>query len=270
MKLNKIKLGEISPYQDHYNKSLIRPIKRDFSHMSGTYSKGKDTWTTFEFSWLDISGKPTAKIVEFIFPSDSKYLIESKSFKYYLNSFNNTKFRSEKDVSIILKKDLDSCSKSEVEVKIYSLCEYSRNFLPDLPGENLDNLSVEIVDYLVNTDYLNLEIETIVEDSVNSNLLRTNCPVTNQPDWGSVFIWYIGKKINHEGLLKYIVSFRQHNGFHEYCIEKIYSDIMLKCRPKKLVVYGRYNRRGGLDINPLRYNCPHYIKNLDKIRLIRQ
>jgi 7-cyano-7-deazaguanine reductase len=206
---------------------------------------------------------------ELFYDCNSPKLIESKSLKLYFNSFNNTRIQNIEELERIVKRDLEACIETEVSVKIYSL-EQARQFAlsQTLTGECIDGLDIECSVYSVEPSFLGVE-HLDVEEVLYSDLLKSNCLITNQPDWGSVHIAYKGKKINREGLLKYLVSFRNHNEFHEQCIERIFVDIMNNCKPELLTVYGRYTRRGGLDINPYRSTETTTLDRKNN-RLIRQ
>ena len=267
-------LGKKSAYKTTYDASLLFAIprveKRDELGIKGKPDfQGVDIWTAFEVSWLDCKGKPQVRIATFVIDAHSPNIIESKSFKLYLNSFNNSQFDNDEAVRSTMKQDLQSAAKSEVVVKLYRLSEYPQMLSNTFPGVLLDDLDVEIATYMTGPKYLKTEGEGIVSEVLSSDLLKSNCLVTDQPDWGSVMIEYEGKKINHEGLLKYIISFRNHNEFHEQCVERIYTDILKHCQPQKLLVYARYTRRGGLDINPVRSNF-EYHESLNMLRLVRQ
>jgi 7-cyano-7-deazaguanine reductase len=216
---------------------------------------GFDLWTAFELSWLNAKGKPVVGIGEFTLPHSSTNLIESKSFKLYLNSFNQTRFDSVEQVSAAMQKDLSQAANGQVGVKLYpGLDGYSAQ-IDALPGINIDDLDIAVDDFDFKPEYLigaTSEQAEIVTETLSSNLLKSNCLVTNQPDWGSVVIHYQGRKIDRERLLRYLISFRQHNEFHEQCVERIFNDIKQSCQPEKLSVFARYTRRGGLDINPFR------------------
>ncbi|WP_321277479.1 NADPH-dependent 7-cyano-7-deazaguanine reductase QueF [Thiomicrorhabdus indica] len=252
-------LGQHTPYCSEYDPSLLFPIprqeKRDELGIKANSLpfNGLDIWTAFEISWLNSKGKPVVRIAEFAFQVSSPNLIESKSFKLYLNSFNGTRFESEQDVIELMEKDLSDASGAPVVVDFKTL-EGHELLFGDLPGENIDDLDIEINEYQVDTSLLKTLDEEVDEETLNSHLLKSNCLVTSQPDWGSVVVRYSGKKIDEASMLKYIISFREHNEFHEQCVERIFTDIMKVCRPVKLTVYARYVRRGGLDINPYRSN----------------
>ncbi|MDR3478188.1 MAG: NADPH-dependent 7-cyano-7-deazaguanine reductase QueF [Gammaproteobacteria bacterium] len=265
-------LGKKSSYISHYQPDLLFPIprqlKRDEIAVPAILPfNGVDIWNGFEISWLNIKGKPVVAMGEFIFPCSSPNIIESKSFKLYLNSFNNTPFESLDKVTGIMMRDLSLAAKSPVQVKLTALADFPPTQIQSFSGVNLDLQDIACDTYLVTPDYLITE-ETLVSESVFSDLLKSNCLVTGQPDWGSLQIQYTGKKIQHAGLLKYIVSFRNHNEFHEQCVERIFMDILKRCRPEKLTVNARYTRRGGLDINPYRSNESEAMPA--NIRLCRQ
>ena len=266
-----IPLGEKTEYITTYTPDLLYPIARQIGRTEIGVGKelpfyGYDVWNGYELSWLNAKGKPEVAIGELIFPITSVNLIESKSLKLYLNSFNSSKFSSIEEVSKMIIKDLSASVQAEVGVKIIHINDYQEKLF-NLSGICLDNNNITCDKYNINPNYLLVEeIET--EEILYSHLLKSNCLVTGQPDFASVQISYQGNKINHQGLLKYIVSFRDHNEFHEQCIERIFVDIMRKCAPKQLTVYGRYTRRGGLDINPYRSTYQNYLaKNM---RLYRQ
>lgn len=253
--IEKSPLGKSTEYIDHYTPELLFPIarkqKRDEIHVPDLLPfKGIDIWTAFEVSWLNEKGKPIAAVAEFIFPCTSPYLIESKSFKLYLNSLNQSVFSSMDEVTKILSKDLSQAAGAAVSVKLISAGEYHVQ-LGKFEGYCLDNLDISCDTYEVTPEFLRTG-NHYAEEVFYSHLLKSNCWATGQPDWGSVQIRYTGKKIDQEGLLKYLVSFRDHTEFHEQCVERIFMDVMARCQPERLTVYARYTRRGGLDINPYR------------------
>ncbi len=256
-----LSLGKQVDYEFEYNPGLLQGVPRSLSRDtlnlagSGLPFDGIDTWTGYELSWLNLKGKPNVAILECHVPITSKNLIESKSFKLYLNSFNQTKFASAEDVRQVLQADLSACAGEPVEVKLILPEQFSSLQFQEFTGTLLDSLDVEIDQYSPNTQYLTVaKNETGIQETLVSHLLKSNCLITSQPDWASIQIRYEGKAIEHEGLLKYLISFRQHNEFHEQCVERIYNDIMQHCQPDKLTVCARYTRRGGLDINPFRSN----------------
>ena len=274
-KENKSELGKQSTYDGHYNPTRLYPIPRaekreeiDIAPNAIPFY-GFDAWNHYEVSWLNHKGKPIVAVAEIVYDCHSPNIIESKSLKLYFNSLNNTKFSSAKEVSSVIKKDLEKMLISQVDVKLHPLHTITHLALAtSLHGESIDDLDIDCSTYQVAPTFLSTD-NKIVKECLYSDLLKSNCLVTGQPDWGSVQIIYKGKKINREGLLRYIVSFRDHHEFHEQCIERIYMDITRYCEPLELTVYGRYTRRGGLDINPCRSSKP-----IDHtpyhIRLIRQ
>ena len=265
-------LGEKSAYIDTYDVGLIFPIprkgKRDEINVPETLPfHGCDIWNGFELSWLNSKGKPVIAVMIFRLPCESPNIIESKSFKLYLNSFNNTKFNSLKNVEEVMTRDLSAAAGASVSIEIKLASDVSGEAIAEFSGESLDDLDVTCDTYIVDVTLLKVS-DDVVEETLFSNLLKSNCLVTGQPDWGSVQISYKGKKIDRDGLLKYIVSFRNHNEFHEQCVERIYMDIMRRCKPSELTVYARYTRRGGLDINPIRSSLP--VVEINNGRLFRQ
>ncbi|MBX3652936.1 MAG: NADPH-dependent 7-cyano-7-deazaguanine reductase QueF [Ramlibacter sp.] len=261
-------LGKPAPYVDQYDASLLFPIarqaKRDEIGLSGALPfAGADLWTAFELSWLNTRGKPQVAIAHITVPCESVNIIESKSFKLYLNSFTNTRFATPDDVRERLRTDLTEAAwrgatvMSSVGVRLLLPELFDREPVHELDGLSLDRLDIECTQYTPAPELLRAEHdEAPVAEVLTSHLLKSNCLVTGQPDWGSVRISYSGPQINQEGLLQYLVSFRNHNEFHEQCVERIYTDLWTRCRPVKLAVYARYTRRGGLDINPFRTSHP--------------
>lgn len=264
-------LGQQTEYVSEYDASLLYPIARvdKWQEMNIESERlpfyGEDVWNAYEVSWLNLKGKPVVALAEFRLPCDSPNIIESKSFKLYLNSLNQMRYESVEEVQALLEKDLSEAAKANVTVIIRDLDSVS-SLVVLTPDYCIDELDVEVNEYHPNADLLAVGKE-VVEERLVSHLLKSNCPVTNQPDWGSVFIDYKGPKIEHEALLKYIVSFREHTDFHEQCVERIFIDIMRQCKPESLTVYARYVRRGGLDINPYRSSEPVVLGN---DRLTRQ
>lgn len=264
-------LGKNVVYCSEYNPALLFPIarkiKRDELAMPAVLPfRGADIWTAYELSWLNLKGKPMVAVGEFEFPADSPNIIESKSFKLYLNSFNGTRFASQTEVIEHLTRDLSSASGGKVKVKMKLVGEPQT-----LVGEIdeafcLDHQDIEIYDYQLTTAHLSVQ-DKEVEQTVYSNLLKSNCLVTGQPDWGTVVISYRGQQIEPTGLLRYLVSYREHMEFHEQCVERIFMDIQRHCQPEALTVYARYVRRGGLDINPFRSNFQPHVQ---MPRLVRQ
>ena len=255
-------LGKSSAYIDQYDASLLFPIPRSVKRAELGLNDtppffGADMWTAFELSWLNMRGKPQVALAHITVPCESPNIVESKSFKLYLNSFNNTRFADARDVRERIRADLNAVVGSGVGIKTIGPELFDREEVAEMSGMNLDRLDVQCMHFTPEPELLFAEFdEAPVEETLTSNLLKSNCLVTGQPDWGSVQISYSGAQIDQEGLLRYIVSFRNHNEFHEQCVERIFMDIWQRCRPIKLTVYARYTRRGGLDINPLRTSHP--------------
>ena len=253
-------LGKSSAYETQYAPGLLFPIarqqKRDELGLTGTLPfYGADIWNAYELSWLNLRGKPQVAIAMIVAPADSPNIIESKSFKLYLNSFNQTRLASADALLALLEKDLSAGFGAPVHIKLTSPDGFMDVKMGELDGVLLDRLDVEIDTYSPSPALLTAERgHPPVEEKLMSHLLKSNCLVTGQPDWASVQIHYVGDQINQEGLLKYLIGFREHNEFHEQCVERIFMDIWRQCAPQKLAVYARYTRRGGLDINPYRAN----------------
>ncbi|UMZ14018.1 NADPH-dependent 7-cyano-7-deazaguanine reductase QueF [Pseudomonas sp. MPFS] len=252
-------LGKSSEYISTYTPSLLFPIPRAAKWAELGLSaetlpyKGVDFWNCFELSWLLPSGKPVVAIGEFSIPADSPNIIESKSFKLYLNSLNQTPFADRATLEATLGKDLSAAAGKPVGVRVRSLGEVQEQGLVALPGVCIDDLDISVDSYEhPRPELLRCDSSQVVEESLHSHLLKSNCPVTSQPDWGSVVVQYRGAALDHASLLAYLVSFRQHSDFHEQCVERIFLDLQRLLQPEKLTVYARYVRRGGLDINPYR------------------
>ena len=261
-------LGKASSYIDQYDASLLFPLPRSDkrSELGITGDPpffGADLWTAFELSWLNPRGKPQLALAHFTVPCESPNIIESKSFKLYLNSFNNTVFADSDEVLAHMRKDVAEALwrgapvQGSVGLRLIAPELFDREPIYELDGLSLDRLEIECTRYTPAPDLLRVSLgEAPVSEVLVSNLLKSNCLVTGQPDWGSVQISYTGDAIDQEGLLQYLVSFRNHNEFHEQCVERIFMDIWTRCKPIKLSVYARYTRRGGLDINPFRTSHP--------------
>ncbi|MFQ2515243.1 NADPH-dependent 7-cyano-7-deazaguanine reductase QueF [Aeromonas caviae] len=270
--LQGLSLGQQSAYISQYTPSLLQPVPRSLNRddlgLRGELPfQGCDVWTLYELSWLNAKGKPVVAIGEVFVPATSPNLIESKSFKLYLNSFNQTRCDSLEAVQALLVQDLSGCVGAPVSVTLFTL-DQAPHQIAQLPGECIDNLDIEVDGYEFDETLLQgASGREIVEETLHSHLLKSNCLVTSQPDWGSVVIHYRGPRLDREKLLRYLISFRQHNEFHEQCIERIFTDLKHFCAPEKLTVHARYTRRGGLDINPFRSDWEPVPANL---RLIRQ
>ena len=257
-------LGKASAYADQYAPELLYPIPRSAKRLELGLTDtlpflGADMWTAFELSWLGPRGKPQLALAHITVPCESSHIIESKSLKLYLNSYNNTVFADAAAVLTRLRADLTEAAwrgavvQASVGVRLLVPELFDREPVQELDGLSLDRLDVECRQYTPAPDLLRtLADEPPVTEVLTSRLLKSNCLVTGQPDWGSVQISYSGAPIDQEGLLQYLVSFRNHHEFHEQCVERIFMDIWQRCQPHKLAVYARYTRRGGLDINPFR------------------
>ena len=262
-------LGRASTYVDRYDAGLLFPISRATQREAMGIAAnalpffGADLWTAFELSWLNPRGKPQLSIAHFTVPCETPNIIESKSFKLYLNSFNSTVFADAEAVRGRLRTDLSeavwrgSDRAAGIGVKLIAPDMFDREQVHELDGLDLDRLDIECTHYQPAPELLASDPTQVpVAETLTSRLLKSNCLVTGQPDWGSVQIRYSGPPIDQAGLLGYIVSFRNHNEFHEPCVERMFWDIWRRCQPTKLAVYARYTRRGGLDINPFRATWP--------------
>lgn len=287
-------LGKATHYPDQYAPDMLYPIARQASRdalgvaASALPFTGADLWTGYELSWLNLRGKPQVALVQLTIPCETPCIVESKSLKLYLNSFSNSRFADAEAVRQRIAADVGAVVWSAGDIRLPAATsetgttvataesapaaaspapsvrvqlvlpeQFAVQRIENLQGLSLDRLDVECTDYEPAPHWLRAASgEAPVSETLTSHLLRSNCPVTNQPDWGDLQISYNGPAIDHEGLLRYIVSLRRHNGFHEHCVERIFMDIMQRCQPSQLTVYARYTRRGGLDINPLRTNSP--------------
>lgn len=266
-------LGNDADYTSSYTPKLLEPIVRaDKREALGIMEtslpfRGADYWNCYDFSWLTARGVPDVALVQFQVPCNSKNIIESKSLKLYLGSFSQSSFNHRNEVIGTLEKDLSNIAGGPVNVTLMQPDHVQHAGLGVLNGQSLDRLSVDIDEYYWNPDFLEVSNNVEVRETVYSHLLRTICPVTGQPDMASIQIQYQGRTISKEGLLKYIVSYRQHAEFCEQIVERIFVDIINRCQPERLSVMARYSRRGGLDINPYR----SYEENLvGDVRLWRQ
>ncbi len=251
-------LGKATEYQSHYAPELLFPIPRQLKRSEIGIADaalpfvGEDWWNAYELSWLNPKGKPVVAVGSFRVPADSPNLIESKSFKLYLNSFNQTSFPTTDAVSETMARDLSAAAGRSVEVSLQPLSTGPTAAVGVPGGVLIDDLDVACDRYQPAPELLATVPGEAVEETLYSHLLKSNCLVTGQPDWAMVVIRYRGRPIDRAGLLRYIVSFRNHNEFHEQCVERIFTDLQARCRPEALAVHARYTRRGGLDINPFR------------------
>ncbi len=253
-------LGKTVRYQSQYDPSqlfsIARQDKRAELDIAGSLPFfGIDIWNAYEVSWLNMRGKPQIAIATVMVPADSPNIVESKSMKLYFNSFNQTRIAGTDALLELLRADLSAGFGAPVQVSLTMPDAFGKLSIGELDGLLLDRLDIEVEDYAVDAKLLKAEhAESPVEETLVSHLLKSNCLVTGQPDWASVQIRYVGAPINQEGLLKYLIGFRNHDEFHEQCVERIFMDILRQCKPQKLAVYARYTRRGGIDINPWRSN----------------
>ncbi len=259
--LSGLTLGKSTAYRDIYDPSLLQGVPRSLNRdplglkADALPFHGGDIWTLYELSWLNARGLPQVAVGHVELDHASVNLVESKSFKLYLNSFNQTRFDSWEAVQRTLERDLSACAEGEVTVALYRIDELEGQPIAHFHGTCIDDQDIEIDNYQFDTAWLeNAASGKVVEETLVSHLLKSNCLITHQPDWGSVQIKYRGAKIDREKLLRYLISFRNHNEFHEQCVERIFNDILHFCQPEALSVYARYTRRGGLDINPWRSN----------------
>ena len=263
--LKSLTLGQTTEYSSEYNPKLLQAVPRSLNRDDLALSNdnlpfsGEDVWYGYELSWLTPSGKPVVAVAEFRFPCTSVNIVESKSFKLYLNSFNQSRFDSWQQVQETLVSDLSALVDAPAQVTLSKVDDCPALAIAALEGQCIDDIDITIDDYQFNPEHLadsapaqNEQDNAVVEQTLVSHLLKSNCLITNQPDWASVYISYRGTEINQQALLKYLISFRQHNEFHEQCVERIFCDIQKYCQPQQLTVYARYTRRGGLDINPFR------------------
>ena len=273
-------LGKIASYADQYDAGLLYPLPRAAQRLQIGISAqpvfvGADSWTAYELSWLNMRGKPQVALGRLVVPCESTHLVESKSLKLYFNSFNNSRFESLEQVRDIMQQDLSEAVwrggpvQSSVGVQLFTSEQFGREKVQELEGVDLDRLDLDCTVFQPAPDLLQAALnEKPVTETLTSNLLKSNCLVTGQPDWGSVAISYSGPQIEQAGLLQYLVSFRNHHEFHEHCVERIFMDIWTHCKPSKLTVYARYTRRGGVDINPWRSSHPQALPS--NVRNARQ
>jgi 7-cyano-7-deazaguanine reductase len=280
--LSKLTLGENTEYSSQYNPDLLQAVPRSLNRDDLAIDQqhlpfvGEDVWYGFELSWLNPKGKPVVAVAEFRFSCRIENIVESKSFKLYLNSFNQTKFDTIKSVEQRLIADLSAITNSSAQVRLFGVEHCPELVIAKQVNECvcIDNEDISIETYQYDTQLLctvldaeTQDNDTVIDEALVSHLLKSNCLITNQPDWASIYITYRGKKINHGILLKYLISFRQHSEFHEQCVERIYCDLQKYCQPEELTVFARYTRRGGLDINPFRSS---HLQQAPSKRTLRQ
>lgn len=273
--MNEIPLGRATEYPTTYNPKLLFSIprldNRERLGITGTHLpfRGYDLWRAYEISWLNNKGKPVVATGEFIVPANSLNIIESKSLKLYLNSLNQTRFDDFERAASVISADLSLAAGKPVIVQLSPLAKSDGFSLSTPAGVCLDSLDVEIDVYTPTPSLLQVKRDTVIEETLYSDLFKSNCPVTAQPDWGTVVIHYKGPAIAHENLLRYLVSFREHEGFHEDCTEQVFLDIHKYCQPESLSVMIHFLRRGGLEINPVRSMAPVQV-DFPANRFVRQ
>ena len=274
--LSELTLGKTTSYISEYTPNLLQGVPRSLNRDSLQLKNnqlpfiGEDVWYGYEVSWLNLQGKPVVAVAEFRFPCTSQALVESKSFKLYLNSFNQSRFASKYDVVTLMIKDLSAIAGETAKVQLFDVDNCPALAIQSLDTVCIDDLDITIDDFAFNADLLAIENSAVQEktsEQLVSHLLKSNCLITNQPDWATIYIDYQGQKIPHENLLKYLISFRQHNEFHEQCVERIFTDLMQYFQLEALTVFARYTRRGGLDINPFRST---HLKHAPLARTLRQ
>ncbi|MFT6408315.1 MAG: 7-cyano-7-deazaguanine reductase [Arenicella sp.] len=263
--LGDLSLGKQSDYQSSYNPKLLQAVPRSLNrHELGCVERqpfyGVDVWNAYELSWLNSKGKPEVALGRFTLDAGTANIIESKSFKLYLNSLNQFRFSSIEQLCSVLENDLSVIAEGSVLVELFT-ADDNRSFAAvDLPGECIDEIDISIDEFRLSPQLLStLPKAQQVSETLHSHLLKSNCLITNQPDWASVVIRYSGLQIDREALLRYLISFRLHNEFHEQCVERIFCDILALCKPKELSVQALYTRRGGLDINPFRTSLENQV-----------
>jgi 7-cyano-7-deazaguanine reductase len=267
-------LGEKIPSPSKYDPGILYPIPRwparsllDIDKKLLMY--GMDHWHAYELSWLNAKGKPQIAVAEFFFDADSENIVESKSLKLYLNSFNQERFESTAQLAEVIENDLSALSKSKVVVKLAGLGQGESPSVSMRQGRSLDSLDIEVSVYEPDAELLHCSASPAFDECVYSDLFKSNCPVTGAPDWASVQIQYTGQGIDEGSLLQYLCSFRNHQGYHEECAERIFRDIMQACQPDELTLAMNYLRRGGLDINVYRSTRPMTSQEVIP-RLLRQ
>jgi len=273
--LSELSLGKVTDYKCHYDVTLLQGVPRSLNRNELALDAnslpfyGVDLWNIYELSWLNTKGKPMVATGLVKVPFDSEFLIESKSFKLYLNSFNQTHFDSVEAVQSTLTADLSACAGKPVEVTLHAQLDQINDTLGSFTGTLIDDLDITVDEYQLSSHLLaDIGGEKNVTETLYSHLLKSNCLITSQPDWASVEISYTGQQLDQEKLLRYLISFRQHNEFHEQCVERIFCDLMAHANLTSLTVYARYTRRGGLDINPMR--STQESPSVSMLRLLRQ
>jgi 7-cyano-7-deazaguanine reductase len=275
MSMSENPLGRSTNYPSTYDRGLLFPISRaenrgrlGMTNFSLPF-RGYDLWRAYEISWLDLRGKPVVAIAEILVPADSPCMVESKSFKLYLNSLNQNCFKDADAVRQLVTDDLARVIQARCLVQIYLPDTFSHLSCVPPEGVSLDDQPLDIEVYQPDAGLLRVDTRRVHTETLYSNLFRSNCPVTSQPDWGTAVIRYKGNAIDHASLLRYLVSYRHHNGFHEDCVEQIYVDLAHLIKPERLSVAINFLRRGGLEINPVRSSHPLEME-FPAVRMARQ
>lgn len=265
-------MGKTTVYPERYNPDILMAIPRsDNRRLLGLDTElpfvGEDIWNAYELSWLNKKGLPQVALAKFYFNCESPFIIESKSFKLYLNSLNQESYDNEAQLLALLIKDLTEKSASKVRVELTGL-DNSAQAIDVSQGTSLDKLDIKVQHYHPEPELLTVDAQSQVAEQLFTNLFRSNCPITNQPDWATIMIAYNGAAISHASLLAYLISYRLHNDYHENCVEKIFVDIQARCKPTDLTVRANFLRRGGLDINPVRSTAG--TERAPTLRFVRQ
>ena len=248
-------LGQQSAYITHYDASLLCPIPRQQPRHKQRPFYGVDIWNAYEISWLDTQGVPQIALAECRIAGDSPHIIESKSFKCYLHSFHQTAMASRNAVQARIQADISTAAGMACQVTLFDLDTNAIPLVPT-PGQCIDTCAIDQAVYQPDASLLGVHVSQYRTETLHSHLLKSNCPVTGQPDWATLVVDYQGTSLDRAKLLQYIISYREYSDFHEQCVERIFLDITAQCQPRQLTVYARYLRRGGLDINPYRSTQP--------------
>lgn len=251
-------LGHATDYPDTYDASLLfvvprAPQRAEIGLRGALPFTGADVWTAYEHTWLDLAGKPEVAVVSFAVPVTSPSIVESKSVKLYLGSFAQSRFASAADVSARIGHDLSAATGADVTVNLIPPASFAAFTLAELEGDSIDGIATAVDRYEVDPRLLRAGGDD-ARETLRTDLFRSVCPVTGQPDYASISIAYAGPRIDRAGLLRYVVSYRQHAGFHEHCAERLFTDLISRCGCRELTLIARFTRRGGLDINPFRTN----------------
>ena len=268
----KTPLGEKTGYPDRYARDVLCAVPRAASRMRLALTdalpfRGEDIWNGWELTWLESTGKPAVAVAVIRIDAASPNIVESKSLKLYLNSLAMERFDSGEDVAALIARDLSDVAGSSVGVELAPESRVTAGGIGKMPGICIDDLRTGCDTWEVDASLLKCRVGQSVREELHTHLFRSNCPVTAQPDFGSVLVRYRGAALERESLLHYLVSYRKHCDFHESCVERIFLDLKRRCNPQQLTVYGHFNRRGGLDINPFRSD---FEDAADNLRLWRQ